>query len=178
MLAPLRGQCFAAAILAASLSTIATAEVHRCTNEQGKQIFQDRPCPGDAIEKRAGPASPKEGAGSAKMECKPTEDIVPRGDVIKAMARTEIASRLKDPYSARFESLFYARLACTDGTYHTVCASVNAKNSFGAYVGSEIWVYRVDQRGRSSLWSAGGDKNILHRVKMLSVGTACVLSGE
>lgn len=45
---------------------------------------------------------------------------------------SDVKHGLKDPYSAKFNSLFARR----ERAYISVCGEVNAKNSFGAYVGS------------------------------------------
>ncbi len=45
---------------------------------------------------------------------------------------SDVKHGLKDPYTAKFNSLFVRR----ERAYISVCGEVNAKNSFGAYVGS------------------------------------------
>jgi hypothetical protein len=47
-----------------------------------------------------------------------------------------IAGRLKDPESATFRNVFVSRLSGTP----LVCGEVNAKNSFGGYVGFQRFV--------------------------------------
>lgn len=67
-----------------------------------------------------------------------------------AEARKEVATKLKDPESARFTDVRYlttpnARGEPTD----VVCGKVNAKNSYGGYAGASGFVYMVDYRSVS-----------------------------
>ena len=117
------------------------------------------------------------------MKCEPTDGIAPHADVTKNAARQAILSTLKDPYSAVFGKVLYARLACTDGQFHTVCGLVNAKNSYGGYTGSDLWLYRVDDQGRGGLVTAITDVNdaprSLERLDLISAVTgACVKAGK
>ena len=50
-----------------------------------------------------------------------------------------IRAELKDPYSAKFSSPRAFALSNGDTIY---CGKVNAKNSYGAYTGSEIYFVR------------------------------------
>jgi hypothetical protein len=61
-------------------------------------------------------------------------------------AKTAVIALLKDPESARFSGV--AGVGDPAGTY-SVCGSVNAKNSYGGYVGSVL--FAVD-KGRAMLW--------------------------
>ena len=49
------------------------------------------------------------------------------------LAESRVADSLKDPDSAKFRKSFEG-----DGVY---CGEVNAKNSFGAYIGWKKWVW-------------------------------------
>ena len=56
-------------------------------------------------------------------------------------AKAAISHDLKDPSSAQFRNIWIAYEAEIDKS--TVCGEVNAKNSFGAYVGFAQFAYRV-----------------------------------
>ena len=47
--------------------------------------------------------------------------------------KKEVVKEFKDPYSARFEQLRYNH---EEGGPYSVCGTVNAKNSYGAYAGA------------------------------------------
>jgi hypothetical protein len=50
-------------------------------------------------------------------------------------AETAVANQLKDPYSAKFRGSFIVGGYPIHSAPPTVCGEVNAKNSFGAYIG-------------------------------------------
>lgn len=56
-------------------------------------------------------------------------------DVIKT-AQAMVASKLKDPESARFSDSFIYRRSDPYIQYTTLCGKVNSKNSFGGYTGA------------------------------------------
>lgn len=74
-----------------------------------------------------------------------------------AEARKEAIAKLKDPESARFTDVVYRpnqpnlRGEPTD----VVCGKINAKNSYGGYVGARPFVYLVDARLLTMSESAG-----------------------
>lgn len=53
-------------------------------------------------------------------------------------AKNMIKSQLKDPYSAQFENIYIGK---TENNLPVVCGEVNAKNSYGAYVGRKKFYY-------------------------------------
>lgn len=59
-------------------------------------------------------------------------------DGLIAEAKESIKNQLKDPYSAVFENIYIGRAA--NGA-PVVCGTVNAKNSYGAYVGRQAFYY-------------------------------------
>jgi hypothetical protein len=57
------------------------------------------------------------------------------------------ALKLKDPYSARFENLRDRTVPNLKGQpTRVICGFVNAKNSFGGYIGAQPFVYFVSDR--------------------------------
>lgn len=55
------------------------------------------------------------------------------------LARSAVAARLNDPYSAVFAGLHVLK---DEKGSESVCGFVNAKNGFGAYVGAKPFVYK------------------------------------
>ena len=64
------------------------------------------------------------------------------------MVKTTIGRGLKDPRSAQYQNIRMVRNTNQSGTSHTlVCGEVNAKNSYGAYVGFKMFVGRFQGKG-------------------------------
>lgn len=63
-------------------------------------------------------------------------------DTMITEAQEHIKKQLKDPYSAVFENSYIGR---ADNGAPVVCGTVNAKNSYGAYIGAKKFFY---MRGR------------------------------
>jgi hypothetical protein len=63
-----------------------------------------------------------------------------RRQTVMLQAEEEIRKRLKDGESARFYETTWRR-----GSQEAVCGYVNAKNSFGAYIGRAPWVINVTE---------------------------------
>ena len=53
----------------------------------------------------------------------------------EAQAKAAVTARLKDPESARFTDIVVKG--------DRICGRVNAKNSFGGYVGPRFWIYET-----------------------------------
>lgn len=67
-------------------------------------------------------------------------------DALEAAARMAVQQTLKDPGSAQFQPARWAFYDPTGGTI--VCGAVNAKNSFGGYVGFAPYYALISQTGR------------------------------
>jgi hypothetical protein len=75
-------------------------------------------------------------------------------------ARDAMALELKDPYSAKFEGLYTQIVPNARGELtQVVCGSINAKNSYGAYVGARLFVYLNKLR---MSYSIGGESGTLN----------------
>lgn len=60
-------------------------------------------------------------------------------------AKRFFVERLKDPDSAQFRNLVVHEIAKDDGTVlYNVCGEINAKNSFGGYVGFRPFYFSGD----------------------------------
>lgn len=59
-------------------------------------------------------------------------------------AKRQVKLRLKDPSSAQFDDVkFYPSDAPRENPHGAVCGKVNAKNSFGAYIGYRRFVMGI-----------------------------------
>ena len=72
-------------------------------------------------------------------------------------AKGLVKENLKDPYSAKFRKMFI-----THGEGHTfVCGEVNAKNSFGAYVGHRKFIVNMNDKEASTQPTDGDVEKVL-----------------
>lgn len=78
------------------------------------------------------PATSK--AAKPELPKKPAERL-PITEKRAAEAKEGAKSGLKDPDSAKFRNLYEVAGMKDDGGNHAVCGEVNAKNSYGGYVG-------------------------------------------
>jgi hypothetical protein len=70
----------------------------------------------------------------------------PTPAILEALKATA-AKSFKDPYSAKWERLQRAtRPNVKGGPTDVVCGYVNAKNSYGAYIGAKPFLYFVDRQ--------------------------------
>lgn len=68
---------------------------------------------------------------------------------VEALVKADAVARLKDPESAQFRNV---------RTVHgIVCGELNAKNSFGGYVGFEPFYGRVAENGKAEAFSASAN---------------------
>ena len=80
--------------------------------------------------------APKAGADTPKAAASPALSPV----ALVAKAKSSVTNDFKDPESAKFRNLAIFRTK-TGKTGNFVCGEVNAKNSYGAYVGYRGFVY-------------------------------------
>jgi hypothetical protein len=63
-----------------------------------------------------------------------------------ALARKRVGEQLKDPMSAQFGPMFRKVTIGKDGKeHHSICGTVNSKNSFGAYTGATAFIYLINE---------------------------------
>lgn len=108
------------------------------------------------------------GCASGAVQQVATEAPPPKRNLKSAEAIKEaqgaVTGKLKDPESARFTDVNYRqnqpnmRGEPTD----VVCGKVNAKNSFGGYVGARPFVYLVDQRLLTMSETAGDVATVVY----------------
>lgn len=138
-----------ALIFALFLASTATAfaEPYRC-NVNGKVVYQETPCylaarPADS----APPAAPTAAPESAAQSAGPIE-------AGKQLCRSQAPSHVawKDPESVRVGSVFGGKMTVVDlGPVKTggreFFVEVNAKNSYGGYVGQKTLICYTSQDG-------------------------------
>lgn len=142
-------------MIPAAIANPAAAETYRCVSE-GKVRFQDRPCDG-AVPKEV-PKLPTHSAPSPLVgkdgrplpgtgAWTPTiQDRTSQPRLTEELLKAKVAGTLKDPQSAQFEGLQLV----WEG--RAMCGQVNAKNSYGGYVGVKAFV--VDANG--VYWAGDG----------------------
>lgn len=133
---------FTASVLA--LTVVPVWAVNKCKAADGKVLYQDAPCsPVQQTETlKLRPNGSTTSGGAEQLQFK----IVPLPqDQIKDVAVRGVATakgRLKDPDSAKFSDLRVLSFDALGRNYTMACGDLNAKNSFGGYVGSKpFWVY-------------------------------------
>lgn len=150
-----------AAALAAAVALPAAGAVYRCDGPRGTH-FQPTHCAADerespvALSPIAPPVQGIQPAPEAPCAVKPV--TAKEGPVALKFAHDAIRRRLKDPDSARYTDERVAKSTCELGDVYTVCGDVNARNSFGGYVGARRYLATLDVfRNEATVWMAGGD---------------------
>lgn len=83
-----------------------------------------------------------------------------------AQVRAALEDKLRDPYSAVLSDLVVLKYAGDNSL--TVCGNVNAKNSFGAYVGKRPFYFAKDSAG-TAFWIADANDFESSMVRTLCV---------
>lgn len=84
---------------------------------------------------------------AAAVPAPPVDEVKEAGEMASVFrfAVGEFRQRLKDAESARFQRVRFMTTIGYDGKYHhTLCGEVNAKNSFGAYGGWDMFYATED----------------------------------
>lgn len=93
-------------------------------------------------------------------------------------AEEKVRAALKDPEAARFStSRRYSRVVCDDGPHEYVCGHVNAKNSFGGYSGTQLWLSistgaRWDQWLEEEVTGVGAREMLIAALQICAKGAA------
>lgn len=121
-----------------------TWAINKCKGPDGKVRYQEAPCAEkDAASEIKNAPSIASGITSGKQM--PFTAAPIDLDAAKEVAAGDIQlakGRMKDPDSAKFEGVRVLRFKMMGSTVVMTCGSLNAKNSFGGYVGFKpFWVY-------------------------------------
>lgn len=79
--------------------------------------------------------------------------------ILIAKAKIAVAANLKDPSSVQFRNIHVVPSTLNS---RKVCGDINAKNSYGAYVGFEEFVY--DGASNTALTKSDADKSTFYFV--------------
>ncbi|MPT03557.1 MAG: hypothetical protein E2582_04960 [Delftia sp.] len=152
------------AILLISIASAPTWAVNKCKAPDGRVIYQDAPCasgPGESLRL-------VEANGTGRSQRMPFKvlDISTEKSKEIALGAVGIAKRrLKDPESAKFSDLRVISVSAQGKIINIACGNLNAKNSYGGYVGSkQFWVYEdiftedfdTFVPGSNYAWTMGG----------------------
>ena len=116
--------------------------INKCTGANGKVTYQEAAC----ASTEAGETvkwTQANGSGSSKQLPFKVVALSPEKAREEAMGSMSIArQRLKDPSSAMFTDVRVLNFNAQGKNYTMTCGELNAKNSYGGYVGAKsFWVY-------------------------------------
>ena len=154
-------------ILTALCTTAPAMAAYKCV-VGGRTVYQDAPCQADAKAEKlrdySGPSAATSGSSAQPLRYRAApitrEEAKPIAEAHLRIAR----AGLKDPDSARFANVRVYRFESMDRVWDVTCGTVNAKNSYGGYVGEKpFWVadgiftqtYDYIMPGLKGSWTAG-----------------------
>ena len=110
-----------------------------------------------------------------KLKFNPTDDQIEK-------AKQNVASKLKDPESARFSDFYGVKTFDVDADGNTIgsvhifiCGNVNAKNSYGGYVGQTLFGANIEKDGALLMVN---NPTKMDLVMNDALRTACSYTGE
>ncbi len=120
--------------------------VNKCKGPDGKVIYQDSACSqhevSETLKIGTRPSSPQTPTSTKRLPFKSIEISQEQASAIASTGVDIARRRLKDPDSAKFLNVRVFSFSALDRTFTMTCGDLNAKNSFGGYVGSKpFWVY-------------------------------------
>lgn len=132
-------------LLLALLGTTHAWAVNKCKTPDGRLVYQDAPCAvsdqGQNVRIQQSNGTTRDNS-AGQLPFKIAE-ITPEEARTKANGDMAIAkAALKDPDSAKFNGIKVLSIQALGKPIVMTCGELNAKNSFGGYVGSKrFWVY-------------------------------------
>lgn len=145
--------------------------INKCTAPDGKTVYQDAPCAANQKGESLNWIPNSEGQLPFRVLDLSAEDA--QAAALDAVATAK--DRLKDPDSAKFAGLRVLRFNGQGKVYVMTCGQLNAKNSYGGYVGSKpFWVYRGIFTETFDHYLVGSGSSLL----MGNVQAACLRSGK
>jgi len=135
-------------ILAAALLAAGSAfAINKCKGIDGKTNYQDAPCaPSEQSQTLNLPATAAPAANGytpgKQLQFKVVDLPAAQAQDIAKAAMALAREQLKDPDSAKFADVRVLNFTAQGTTITMTCGTVNAKNSYGGYVGAKpFWVY-------------------------------------
>jgi hypothetical protein len=93
------------------------------------------------------------GSRRTPAKCSAVRDPESTAASVRAGAKRAVTANLKDPDSARFQTIVYAHVRCDDGSDRVLaCGRMNARNSYGGYTGYKFWLF-VPGNTEKTTWS-------------------------
>lgn len=133
-----------AAIACALIAAAPVWAVNKCTGPDGKVSYQEAPCADSHVAKEV-KISTSPAATSSMGRQMPLVPVPLDPEVARKIAAADMLiakNRLKDPDSAKFDGVRVFAFKAMGNTIEMTCGNLNAKNSYGGYVGSKpFWVY-------------------------------------
>lgn len=127
------------ALMLAAVSLTPVWAINKCKAPDGKTVYQDAPCAANQKGESLNWIPSSEGQLPFRVLDLSAEDA--QAAALDAVATAK--DRLKDPDSAKFAGLRVLRFNGHGKVYVMTCGQLNAKNSYGGYVGTKpFWVYQ------------------------------------
>lgn len=120
-----------ALILSLGCASAHAAAIYKCTDDAGRVMFSQVPCPGSVEMLSSGGPEP------APVPPKVTHPVTAEQE---EQAKQTIAKRVKDPQSLMVRNLVAVEYGKSPEKL-SVCGEYNSKNSFGGYAGFSGFVY-------------------------------------
>ncbi len=137
-----------AAFLGALALAAPSWAVNKCTGSDGKVSYQETPCADNHATKEVKISNSTAATSTSASSPGRQMQLVPAPldfEVARKIAAADMQTakgRLKDPESAKFDGLRVLSFQAMGKTIAMTCGNLNAKNSYGGYVGSKpFWVY-------------------------------------
>lgn len=135
-----------AILLTAVLFSVAPVwAINKCTGPDGKVSYQEAPCASKESGQTLKVPQTAVANGSTSGKQLPFKLVELSAGQIQEIAAAGMAvakARLKDPESAKFADVRVLSFSAQGKVYTMTCGGLNAKNSYGGYVGSKpFWVY-------------------------------------
>lgn len=127
------------------LATSPSWAINKCS-VGGKTVYQDAPCAAgskaETIKDYSGTGPNSGQSTSQPLRYRPQAVSTEEARQIAAGHIAIAKAGLKDPDSAKFTDVRVFRFESMDRVYEATCGYLNAKNSYGGYVGEKpFWVY-------------------------------------
>jgi hypothetical protein len=115
-------------------------------------------------------------ASRKAAEVKPVDERKVKKELFVAEAKRRLVADFKDPQSSQFSDLSYLEEGVMDSSY--LCGKVNAKNSYGGYVGAKLfYVQKRKEAAQGSdgwtVWVASGEPSPMEVIHLKMMSEMC-----
>jgi hypothetical protein len=171
------GKCLKGLLLVALQAAAPAWAITKCVGSDGRVTYQETACDQDQSAKQIKAAPTPAGQTNynntqAKFSAAAIDPETAREIGAKDVQLAR--SRMKDPDSSKFDSIRVFRFNAFGKTIDMTCGNLNAKNSYGGYVGSKpFWVYEGVFTQTANHFYPGAKSTYL----MGDIQIACMSSG-